>query len=125
MRQRGPISAKSYTATIQEVFKNAQLKEKGINIDGEKLSDLRFADDVALRTEEVKDMGHQFEEVKDMGHQLHTHTRDKKSKVLCLRNSVLTIYTWATRDKGLHSMISHSSCCQFSSFAQLTHEEVL
>ena len=31
-----------------------------INIDGEKLSDLRFADDVALTTENVKDMEHQL-----------------------------------------------------------------
>ena len=39
MRQGDPISLKLFTATIQ-VFKNAQLEEKGINIDGEKLSDL-------------------------------------------------------------------------------------
>ena len=42
------------------MFKNAQLEEKGINIDGEKLSNLRFADDVALTTEDVRDMEHQF-----------------------------------------------------------------
>ena len=29
-----------------------------MNIDGEKLSDVRFADDVALTTEDVKDMEH-------------------------------------------------------------------
>ena len=42
------------------MFKNAQLEEKGINIDGEKLSNLRFADDVALTTEDVKGMEHQL-----------------------------------------------------------------
>ena len=42
------------------MFKNAQLEEKGINIDGEKLSNLRFADDVALTTEDVTDMEHQL-----------------------------------------------------------------
>ena len=30
MRQADPISPKLFTATIQEVFKNAQLEEKGI-----------------------------------------------------------------------------------------------
>ena len=35
MRLGDPISLKLCTATIQEVFKNAQLEEKGINIDGE------------------------------------------------------------------------------------------
>ena len=37
------------------MFKNAKLEEKGIIIDAEKLSDLRFAADVALTTEDVKD----------------------------------------------------------------------
>ena len=58
VRQRDPISPKLFTATIQEVFKNAQLEDKGKNIDGEKLSDPRFSEDVALTTEDVKDMEH-------------------------------------------------------------------
>ena len=36
MRQGDPISLKLFTATIQKVFKNAQLEEKGTTIDGEK-----------------------------------------------------------------------------------------
>ena len=53
VKQGDPISPKLFTATIQRVFKNAQLEEKAINIDGEKLSNLRFVDDVALTTEDV------------------------------------------------------------------------
>ena len=41
VRQGDPISPKSFTVTIQEVFTNAQLEEKGININREKLLDLR------------------------------------------------------------------------------------
>ena len=37
MRQGDEISPKSFTATIHEVFENAQLEEKGRNVDGEKL----------------------------------------------------------------------------------------
>ena len=37
VKQGDPISPKLFTATIHEVFKNAHLEEKGINIDGEKL----------------------------------------------------------------------------------------
>ena len=58
MRQGDPISSKLFTATIQEVFTNAQLEEKGINVDEEKLSNLRFADDEALTTQHVRDMEH-------------------------------------------------------------------
>ena len=60
VRQGGPVSPKLFTATIQWVFKNAQLEEKGININGEKLSNLRFADGVDVTTEDVKDMEHQL-----------------------------------------------------------------
>ena len=35
---------------------NAQLEEKGINIDGKKLSDLRFGNEVAQTTENAKGM---------------------------------------------------------------------
>ena len=87
VRQGDPISPKTFTATIQEVFKNAQLEEKRINRgfptrmvylyyisclrytilagnprnkDGEKLSNRRFANEVALRTEDVRDTEHQL-----------------------------------------------------------------
>ena len=60
VRQGDPISPNLFTATIQDVFKNAQLEEKGTNVDREKLSNLRFADNVALTTEDVKDMEDQL-----------------------------------------------------------------
>ena len=46
-RQTDQISPKLFTAAIQEVFKNAQLDKNGINVDGEKLPNFRFAEDVA------------------------------------------------------------------------------
>ena len=63
MRQGDPISPKLFTTITQEVYENAQLEEKGINKDGEKLFDLRFASDVALTTEDVEDMEHQLNTV--------------------------------------------------------------
>ena len=55
MRQGGPISRKLFTAVIEEIFKKADL-DKGINIDGERLQNLRFADDVALVTKTTKEI---------------------------------------------------------------------
>ena len=59
---RGPlccwtISPKLFTAAIQKVFKNSELESRGIEIDGERLTDLRFADDVALTTSSVEKHG--------------------------------------------------------------------
>ena len=49
------------TAAIQAIFKKLPLEERGVNIDGEKLTDLRFADDVALITSKVKDLETQLD----------------------------------------------------------------
>ena len=79
--QGDPISSKLFTATIQEVFNNAQLEERGIHIDEEKLSNLRFADDVSLTTEDVRDMEHQLitvnEESLTIGLKIHTRKKTK------------------------------------------------
>ena len=40
---------------MEEVFKKAEICE-GVNVDGENLSNLRFADDVALLNETTKQM---------------------------------------------------------------------
>ena len=44
-----------FTAVMEEVFKKAEISE-GVNVDGENLSNLRFADDVALLNETSKQM---------------------------------------------------------------------
>ena len=53
VRQGDPLSSKSFTAVVEGVFKKAGIS-KGINVDGENLTNLRFADDVALFDEKKK-----------------------------------------------------------------------
>ena len=53
VRQGDPLSPKLFTAVMEEVFKKAEISE-GVNVDGESLSNLRFADDVALLNETKK-----------------------------------------------------------------------
>ena len=88
VRQGDPISPKLFTAAIQEVFKNSELESRGIDIDGEKLTDLRFADDVALVTSTVEDMEVQLnilnEESKKVGLRIH------RGKTKFMTNSVTT-----------------------------------
>ena len=54
-RQGDPLSPKLFTAVMEEVFKKADISE-GVNVDGENLSNLRFADDVALLNETSKQL---------------------------------------------------------------------
>ncbi|GFO12177.1 endonuclease-reverse transcriptase [Plakobranchus ocellatus] len=60
VRQGDPISPKLFITVIEQVFKEADVKY-GINIDGEYLRDLRFADDVALCTEKEEEMEEHLE----------------------------------------------------------------
>ena len=60
---------------MEAIFKKLPLDERGINVDGEMLTDLRFADDVALTTSTVKDMETQLndlnKESKKVGLKMH------------------------------------------------------
>ena len=55
VRQGDPLSPKLFTAVMEEVFKKAEISE-GVNVDGENLSNLKFADDVALLNETTEQM---------------------------------------------------------------------
>ena len=54
-RQGDPLSPKLFTAVMEGVFKKGDIS-KGINVDGENLTKLQFADDVALFNETTKQM---------------------------------------------------------------------
>ena len=75
VRQGDPISPKLFTASIEEVFKNCELEKRGIDINGEKLTDLRFADHVTLTTNLVENMEVQLnilnQESKRIGLKIH------------------------------------------------------
>ena len=53
VRQGDPLSPKLFTAVMKEAFKKADISE-GVNVDGENLTNLRFADDVAIFNETTK-----------------------------------------------------------------------
>ena len=48
---------------MEDIFKKLNLQESGLNVDGKNLTDLRFADDVALIATSVKDMEVQLSEL--------------------------------------------------------------
>ena len=70
-----PYPQNLFTAAIQEMFNISELESRGIEIDGEKLSDLRFGDDVALAPRTVEDIEAQLnilnEESKKVGLKIH------------------------------------------------------
>ena len=59
VRQGDPVSPKLFSATIETIFQTVDL-DKGLNIDGETLTNLGFADDVALTTNNITEMEEQL-----------------------------------------------------------------
>ena len=51
VRQGDTISPKLFTATLESIFRRLNWEHKGVKIDGEFLSNIRFADDIFLCTE--------------------------------------------------------------------------
>ena len=80
MRQGDPISPNLFTAVIEEIFKKADL-DKGINIDGERLQNLRFADDVALVTETSKEMEEHLNKLNTESKNMRTENTQRQNEV--------------------------------------------
>lgn len=55
VRQGDVISPKLFTNLLEYMFKRTNIENLGININGEKLSHLRFADDLILITDDLKE----------------------------------------------------------------------
>ena len=55
VRQGDTVSLKIFTACLGEIFRELD-REKGLNINGENLNQLRFADDIILILETAEDL---------------------------------------------------------------------
>ena len=82
VRQRDTISPKIFTAAMEDIFKKLNLQERGLNVDGEKLTDLRFADDVALIATTVKDLELQLNELNKESKKIELNIQEGKTKYM-------------------------------------------
>lgn len=65
VRQGDPISPKLFSAVLELIFRNLDWKEQGLNINGENLSHLRFADDLILFSECPKTLQQMLQQLSD------------------------------------------------------------
>ncbi|PZC85070.1 hypothetical protein B5X24_HaOG202834 [Helicoverpa armigera] len=56
VRQGDVISPKLFTNAMEDMFKTLNWKGRGININGEHISHLRFADDIVIMAETLQDL---------------------------------------------------------------------
>lgn len=65
MRQGDTISPKLFITLLEYMFKNLSWEEMGVNIEGKRLNNLRFADDLILITDKVDEAQKMLETLKE------------------------------------------------------------
>ncbi|KAL0819976.1 hypothetical protein ABMA28_007973 [Loxostege sticticalis] len=65
VRQGDVISPKLFTNALEDIFKTLDWTGQGININGEYVSHLRFADDIVVMAETVQDLERMLEGLND------------------------------------------------------------
>ncbi|MEE4247402.1 MAG: reverse transcriptase domain-containing protein [Kangiellaceae bacterium] len=82
VRQGDTLSPVLFTAAVEEIFKRVDV-ENGININGEKLSNLRFADDVILFAESEEGLEELLNSLNIEGKKDGMRINKKKTKTMC------------------------------------------
>ena len=80
--QGDTISPKLFTATLESIFRRLNWENKGVKIDGEYLSNLRFADDIFLCTETPQELQQMLQELSDESRRMGLKTNIAKTKVM-------------------------------------------
>ena len=122
MWQGDTISPKFFTASIaEEVFKRLNLEKNGANVDGEYLTDLRFAEDVASTTTSVKDMEVQLKSVNSESKKVGLKVHKGKAKFMTNYDTNESI---EIEDKQIEKVESYKVMGQTVKMLDNTREEV-
>ena len=82
VRQGDTLSPVMFTAAVEEIFKRMNI-EAGININGVRLSNLRFADDIILFAESEEKLKDMLEDLNNKGKRDGMKLNKKKTKIMC------------------------------------------
>jgi hypothetical protein len=82
VRQGDTLSPKMFSAALEEVFRRVNLEGKGININGEYLSHLRFADDIVLISHSASELENMIEALHAESLKIGLKMNMKKTKVM-------------------------------------------
>ena len=91
VRQGDTISPKLFTATLESIFRRLNWENKGVKIDGEFLSNLRFADDIFLSTEPPQELQQMLQELSDESRRMGLKMNITKTKVTIVDNTPINM----------------------------------
>lgn len=82
VRQGDPISPKLFPAVLETVFRSLEWNNKGVKIDGEFLSHLRFADDIVVFAKKAKHLETMINELSMASKRAGLSSNPSKSNIL-------------------------------------------
>ena len=91
VRQEDTITSNLFTATLESIFWRLQRENKGVKVDGEFLSNLRFADDIFLCTETPQELQQLLQELSDESRRMRLKMNIANAKVMVVDNTPLNV----------------------------------
>ena len=91
VRQGDTISPKLFTATLESIFRRLNWENKGVKIDGEFLSNLRFAVDIFLCPETPHELQQMMQELCDESRPMGFKMNIAKTKVMDVDNTPVNV----------------------------------
>ena len=82
VRQGDTLSPVMFTAALEEIFRRMEV-EVGININGERMNNLSFADDIILFAEKEEDLSKLLNDLNKERRKDGTKMNRKKTKIMC------------------------------------------
>lgn len=82
VRQGDPLSPKIFIAVLEMVFSKLNWERKGLNINGNFINHLRFADDIILLSESAKEMESMIHSLKTMSYEVGLEMNLDKTKIM-------------------------------------------
>ena len=82
VKQGDPMSPKLFSAVLENIFRKLNWENKGINIDGEYLTNLRFADDLTITTSKPTDLQTMLQEIATRSEEYGLKMNTTKTKVM-------------------------------------------
>ena len=91
VRQGDTISPKLFTATLESILSRLNWENKGVKIDGEFLSNLRFVDDILQCTETPQELHYMLQELPDESRRMGLKMNIAKTKVMVVDNTPINV----------------------------------
>ncbi|CAH2097703.1 unnamed protein product [Euphydryas editha] len=82
VRQGDPLSPKLFTAVLEQVFRKLNWEHLGLNINGSRLNNLRFADDIILLEEDPSLLEFMIQTLADRSREVGLELNSSKTKLL-------------------------------------------